>query len=802
MSRTSFHTGWTVWPKVSPFASLSGSLCEAEEVTLPHDAVWALQRSADSPDAGRVGFFPGGAFEYAKTFDAPADWADKRVSLEFQGVYRDAMVFLNGAFVAQRPYGYSTFVVPLDDWLRPGEPNTIRVDARSHGDSRWYSGAGIHRDVYLVVDEGVHVPPHGVRVATPDIDDERAVVDVVTEVVNATTATTTVRVRTEVLDAAGDVVAEDTAPATVRPGVTRTVRQRLYVMDPQRWNVDAPVLYSLRTTLSDGDGTTETLTSFGIRSLQLDPQHGLRINGTSVKLRGACIHHDNGPLGAAAIGAAEERRVRLLKAAGFNAIRSAHNPISQAMLDACDRIGMLVMDEAFDMWTEAKSSFDYSLAFPEWWERDLEAMVRKDLNHPCVIMYSIGNEIFETGRPAGGEWSWRLAETVRRLDPTRFVTNGINGFVSILTELPTLVSTWQGAESGGINAAAEGMSRVNATEAVTERTAESFAALDVAGMNYADSRYALDLELFPNRVIVGSETYPTQIANTWGLVRQYPHVIGDFTWTGWDYLGEVGIGRPRYADASMKFEAEFPWLTAWCGDIDITGERRPASYYREIVFGLRREPFIAVRRPETHHRTPAPGMWSWSDSVASWTWPVDPGSPVTVEVYSDADEVELLLNDHSCGRLPTGPEHDFRAEFEVGYTAGDLVAVAYAGGVEQARTVLATAGSVSQLVVTPDRDHLQADHRDLCFLAVELCDQDGHLVTAFDRAVTARVEGPAVLAAFGSARPDNTERFDAGAHTTFDGRALAIVRPTGPGAITVIVTSDDLRDVTVTLEAR
>ena len=337
-------------------------------------------------------------------------------------------------------------------------------------------------------------------------------------------------------------------------------------------------------TLTDenGEADAETVT-FGVRSLRLDPERGLRINGETVKLRGACVHHDNGVLGAATFARAEERRVQILKDAGFNAIRMSHHPMSKAMLDACDRLGMLVMDEAFDMWTSAKSDFDYSLHFPQWWERDIEAMVAKDVNHPSVILYSIGNEIPETGSPAGAAWGRKLAEKVRALDGTRYVTNAINGMLAALDDLAALRS--QPGEDAGLNALmadpADMMNAISSSELVTRRTAESFSVLDVAGVNYAEARYDLDRDLFPNRIIVGSETFPTRIDGNWRLVKQHANVIGDFTWTGWDYLGEVGIGRPQYAttDGSRPtFTAPYPYLLAGCGDIDITGHRgRPPT---------------------------------------------------------------------------------------------------------------------------------------------------------------------------------------------------------------------------------
>jgi beta-galactosidase len=646
------------------------------------------------------------------------------------------------------------------------------------------------------------------------VDAERAVVEVAVDVRNDGLGTETVVVEVDIEYGSGAVVASGSAPVTARAGNAAVARIRTYVREPRLWSVDNPQLYTATVRLGSADGVRdEQHTTFGVRTLRLDPVYGLRINGETVKLRGACVHHDNGILGAAAFGPAEERKAELLKAAGFNAIRSAHNPLSEAMLAACDRVGMLVIDEAFDIWTESKSSFDYSLAFQEWWERDIEAMVLKDLNHPSVIFYSIGNEIPETGSPLGSEWGRRLAEKVRSLDSTRFVTNGINGVVSTIDDAAAEFrkAAASGEENdGGVNAMMSSQrdmqNQIATSSRVTERTAESFGVLDVAGMNYADARYTLDRELFPNRIIVGTETFPPAIADNWALILDSPHVIGDFTWTGFDYLGEVGIGRPRYTDDQPAFAAPFPWIAAWCGDLDITGYRRPASYYREIVFGLRTEPYLAVQRPENYERTPAArNGWSWTDSIASWTWAVEPGTPIRVEVYSGHgdEEVELVLDGKTLVRRPVGSGADLPLVtiFETEYQPGELTAVTYRNGRESGRTTLRSADGATRLTAAADRDVLVADDADLAFISIELRDPAGTLVTSEDRRVAVSVEGAGVLQALGSARPDNAERYDAGEHTTFDGRALAVVRPTGAGAITVTVTADGLEPVALTLTA-
>ncbi|MCJ1706004.1 glycoside hydrolase family 2 TIM barrel-domain containing protein [Rathayibacter sp. VKM Ac-2926] len=802
MTTTSFTAGWIVRAPRGPFAAVQGGVDDSVAVTLPHDALRDAERSPDAVSKGGAAYYPGGAYSYVTTFEVPAEWAGKVVRLEVQGAYRHAMVFLNDEFAGNRADGFARFFVELTPFLRFGETNTLRIEVRSGQDSRWYAGAGLHRPVLLHVDEAVHIETDGVRITTVRVEDDQAVVEVATSIVNRGLTTSSLTVATELTGPAGDVVESATTPVTVAPGRTALVRQRLYVQEPALWSVDSPALHSARTSIGVGD---DVVTVHGIRTVTVDPRKGLRINGETVLLRGACIHSDNGVLGAASIARAEERRIQLLKEAGFNAIRMAHNPASPSMLDACDRLGMLVMDEAFDMWVRGKTHRDYSLDFAQWWRADLESLVAKDYNHPSVILYSIGNEIVEVGTPHGAVLARDLAEHVRSLDPTRPVTNGVNPTLAVLDELDSILASEQGLNELMGEAGAGMMAAIGSSDAVTRRTAESSAAVDVLGLNYADGRYASDAELFPQRVIVGSETFPSQIGELWPKVLANPNVIGDFTWTGWDYLGEVGIGATSYAEdpaANGALEREYPYLTAWCGDLDITGWRRPASYYREIVFGLRSEPAIAVVRPARHGQTVTmQSPWAWSDSVDSWTWPGFEDSPVTVEVAADADEVALLLDGVEVGRSAVGAVRPMLASIETVYRPGTLTAVAYRSGSETGRSSLVSASGPAVLTATADRTSLRADDTDLAYVAIELRDAAGVLFTGADRLVSVAVEGAGVLAGFGSGAPATTERFDAASRTTFDGRALAVVRPTGPGPIAVLVSSDGLDDVRIELSA-
>jgi beta-galactosidase len=802
MRRTLLNDGWTVRAKSARLEDRLGIGTVGTEVTLPHDAMLGSARSP-SGDAASA-FYEGGEWEYRRTLERARGAGS--VYLEFEGVYRDAIVFVNDNPVAHRPNGYVGFVVQIDHLLREGT-NHLRVEARAGNDSRWYSGGGMYRSAWLLEAGHVHLAPGGVQVVTPEVDDDVAAVAVSALVRNQSAAISRAIVRVEVADASGAVVTSAEAPATCFPGDQLTMRQRLYVSSPHRWGPDHPYLYTCRVSLWDGDRQLdEDATTLGIRSLSLDPVRGLRINGEAVLLRGACVHHDNGPLGAATFDRAEERRVELLRAAGFNAVRSAHNPISRAMLAACDHLGVLVMDETFDMWEQPKSGHDYALRFPEWWEADLEAMVHKDVNHPCVILYSIGNEVPEAGLPHGARTGRALAEKIRALDPTRFVTEAVTGLFmggpEMFDEIRSRFAEAQSEAGEALGPSttstmAESLNLLMLAPSIGTHSAEPFSYLDVAGYNYMQARYEQDGEAYPNRVIVGTETHPVAIDTGWAAVRRHPHVIGDFTWTGWDYLGEAGIGRTVYPDpdsprsAVPSFQGEYPWRTAWCGDIDITGHRRPQSFYREIVFGLRSDPYVAVQRPEHHGQEAGVTPWSWSDSIASWSWDGYEGAPITVEVYADADEVELSVNGRSIGTRPAGAPQRFRAEFETVYEAGLLQAMARRGGEDIGRTELRSAKGPVRLDVEVDRPEITADPLDLAFVSVTLVDDERALYGNSDRQVGVSVDGPGVLQALGSANPKTTEGFGESMCNTFDGRALAVVRPTGRGQIVVTVTADE-----------
>ena len=433
MISESFNSNWFFYRETDLNAKPA-----ATPITLPHDAMLLEKRDPMTKNGFNTGYFPGGIYHYSKIFFAPEEYRCKNIIFEFEGVYMNSEVYINSQRAGGCPYGYSNFYIAADGFIKYGQDNEIEVVVHNENEpnSRWYSGSGIYRNIKIMVGNLLHIVPHGVKITTKEIHEHRAVLEVATRVVNNGKDASEVRLQTEFYRKDGEIATTDEVRTVVNAGETARLMQTIYIDNPVLWSVDRPNLYTCSTKMLNGENVIdEDKETFGIRMLALDSNNGLRINGEVIKLRGGCMHHDNGVIGACTLEAAEDRRVRLMKESGFNAIRSAHNPMSKAMLDACDRHGVLVMDEFSDIWCRNKTRYDYSLYFREWWERDLQAMVDKDYNHPCVVLYSIGNEITETAIPEGVEFSRKLAERVRSLDPTRFTINSINGWLSYFTTL-------------------------------------------------------------------------------------------------------------------------------------------------------------------------------------------------------------------------------------------------------------------------------------------------------------------------------------------------------------------------------
>lgn len=804
MIRKKWNDSWLIEEaSANSLMATFGGASPGKVICLPYDAMIHEKRTQETKNAHQTGFYPGNVYTYKKKFLAPKEWENKTVTLEFEGVYMNSMVYINGDYAGGHPHGYTNFYVCADDFLKYGEENEVKVVVNNSMElnSRWYSGSGIYRNVNILVGNLLHIKTDGIRITTPMADQDTATVVVDIALENQMKCKKQILVLTKIIDADGNIVAQEKTPITIFGGTIENLRQRILVDHPNLWDCDNPYLYTYHVSiLSQEEVLDEEINHFGIRTLSLDAKNGLRINGKTVKLRGACIHHDNGVIGACTLERAEERRCQQLKAAGFNCIRSAHHPISKAMLDACDREGMLVMDELSDMWTRSKNVNDYAQSFVYHWEYDVEQMVLKDFNHPCVIMYSTGNEILEAGTPKGTQLNRDIANKIRSLDDTRFITNGFNGLLACMDKMGEILSSITGKSMEELMSAKPAESSDDVSDAgsdalngfmgmlhgpladaiavhpiMNQKIDEFVSALDIAGYNYLTARHVLDHEINPNRVVLGTETFPADIVRLWKIVKGNNHVIGDMTWTGYDYLGEAGIGI-FYYDGRAAFMANWPSSVAYIGDIDIIGYRRPISYYREIVFGLRKDPYVSVDRLNHYGEKTNKTPWMWKDDIASWTWHGYEGKPAVVNVYADAEEVELFLNGKSLGRKPAGEASQFLATYEVTYEPGELLAISYQGGVEIGRCNLITASENVELDVQVDRSEIKADGADLAYITVGLVDENGNHNLQAKKKVKVTVEGCGTLQGFGSADPETTNSYDNVEWDTYDGFVLAVIR--------------------------
>jgi len=808
MEKQSFDAGWEYTDIARTFLN---PFIQWQPVHLPHDHSISRPRRQDNPTGASGGYAWSGVVTYRKKFQAPRAWETKSVRVEFEGVYMNADVSINGNVVLLHPYGYTSFVVDIQPYLKYGEENELIVVANNspQPNSRWYSGTGIYRHVWLRVGDRVHIQPWGVFVTTPIVDESSSMVSVVTEVANEQSLPAGVVVRTTILDSAGEVVASQETPLDIGPNSVVEASQTLTVQNARLWSVDDPNLYTVKSELLDaGSEIDGEETTFGFRTIAVDAQNGFRLNDLPLKLKGGCVHHDNGLLGAASYDRAEERKIELMKAAGYNAIRCAHNPPAPAMLDACDRLGMLVMDETFDCWRMGKNPNDYHLVFEDWWQRDTESMVKRDRNHPSIIMWSIGNEVGErTGASDGYELCRKQAEFIRKLDDTRLISSAVP-FLFDEFENPSENDAEQPAvESMDLNVVFDKL-LVPDEDPQKDRwglvTREFFDPLDVAGYNYLYKRYDVDGTRFPGRVMCGTETWPHQAYEFWNATLRLPYVIGDFVWTSLDYLGESGIGKVSVDEASPFFASDpWPFHLANCGDIDICGFKRPQSYYRDILWDERTEPFIAVLPPQYFGKKLTFNQWGWEPVIDSWNFPGWEGKPVQIDVYSADEEVELFVNGVSVGRKPAGATSQNKAVFEVTYQPGELEAVGYTDGAETERTSLVTTSAPVALRLTPDRQSLTAVYGDLAYVTVEIVDENGAIVKNADHDVSFEVSGAGDLLAVGTANP-LTEELYVGAHrSAYEGRLMAVVRTSGEaGDIQLTASAKDLGSVAVTLRAR
>ena len=794
MKAASLLTGWT--------CRHLGDTAPGKPVTLPHDAMLAEPRTALSAGGTNTGWYEGYDYEYRRTLTVPEnELADTHI-LEFEGVYHNAEVGLNGQKAAFRPYGYTNFYVDCAPYLHAGE-NELRVIARNadQPNSRWYSGAGIYRPVQLWTAGGAHIALNGVKIRTLSLD------PAVVEVRVKTTAPGTVRLTVDDLPA---VQQESDGEAVCT----------LTLDNARLWTPETPNLYTCRVSFAD-DEVTET---FGVRKVEWGTD-GFLLNGKRHIIQGACIHHDNGLLGAVCDPDAVARKVRLLKENGYNAIRSAHNPCSKALLAECDRQGMLVMDEYIDHWYIHKTEHDYVDYFNEWWHQDLTDMVEKDYNHPCVVLYSTCNEVSETAQKRGIALTKEMTNFLHGLDDSRPVTCGVNIFFNFLSSIGFGVYSdekakkeaerAEKAKQRGEKAAKkkavgsqffnnlagllgdEFMKRGATLHGCDVKTRDAFANMDIAGYNYGIYRYKHDLKKYPQRLILGSETFCNDAYKFRELAKQEPRLVGDFVWAGMDYLGEVMVGSWEYADYAETFDGGLGWVSAGSGRIDLTGKPLGEALYTRVALEADNGPYIAVCPVNHTGDRHSPSAWKMTNAMPSWSWTGCEGRKANVEVYARAARVELVLNGHTVGSKTL--KNDCLARFSIPYESGTLEAVSYdAADYEIGRYKLQSAGGATSLTLDAEEPAAQTGH--LCYVRLRYTDENGITKPLMRGNIQVQVRG-GTLVGLGSACPFNKHSYLDSETDTYYGEALAIVRM-GDGDAMTIAASDGEYSAELTVSAQ
>ena len=751
-------------------------------------------RTQESTGEGNIGWYIGGDYEYTKNFFVPEEYKDKKVLIEFEGIYHNGEVYINGKKAAYRPYGYTNFYVDTEGFFQYGKENEIKVIARNadQPNSRWYPGTGIYRPAYLYVGEEKHIPVNGVRIRTLSYDPARI------EVVVKTSSPGEVSLEIEF---EGNKVLAVKGESTKENGQIEAYQTifQLDVPNAKLWDTEHPNLYTCKAIFGE-DEVTET---FGIRELIWNPQVGMTINGERVILRGACFHHDNGVLGACTYPEAEERKMRILKENGYNAVRSAHYPCSKALLDACDRVGMLMMDEYVDVWYIHKTKYDYAGQLADWWKQDLKDMVDKDYNHPSVIMYSTGNEVAETAQEKGIALTGDMTNYLHSLDSTRPVTCGINIFFNFLSSIGLGVYSDDKAEKTAASKPEKkkkpvGSEFYNTLACLVGdyfmkcgatlypcdlRTKDAYANMDIAGYNYGIFRYKHDLKKYPNRLILGSETFCKDAYSFWEIAKKNKRIIGDFVWAGWDYIGEVGDGAAEYSD--YKFEDPATRMTGGNGRIDLNGKPRAEAAYPRVAFERETGPFIAVDPVYQKEKLRLTG-WQLTKALESWAWDGCNGETAKVEVYARDAQFELFINGKSVGKKKV---KKCRANFNTTYQNGEITAVSYdENGREINRYSLCTAGKETVLQVRPEEKTVKPEG--LAFIQLQYTDNKGIWKPMEKHNIKVTGEN-GVLKGLGSPAPYVKGNYTDHTVATYYGEAMAVVQADGNGPVKVTVADEE-----------
>lgn len=748
---------------------------EWRELDLPHD--WSVEDLPiqDTAHVGPfykelergddVGYLRGGTGWYRKKITLKDEEEGKQVILHFDGVQSEMILWVNGHEVGQHVYGYTPFYFDITSFLNPaGVSNQIAVQViNPEQNSRWFNGAGIYRDVTLSILNPLHVDVWGLAITTPHIVNEEALVALDLKFCNKDSSDAQFSLVAEIFSPEGNLVISVDKEGKLNPDAITRMELELRVENPTMWDLENPALYSARISLFQaGRQVDEYNSTFGFRTIEYGVDDGFLLNGQEVLMKGACMHHDNGLLGSSAFQRAEERRVRIMKENGYNAIRTSHNPPSKHFLDACDRLGMLVIDESFDMWIQPKRPNDYHLHFEQWWQKDLESMLLRDRNHPSVVMWSFGNEVQERANPDGVAIAAKMIAYIKSVDPTRPITQAVCGF-------------WD-------NPGKE-----------WDESAPAFEPLDIGGYNYQWANYESDHAKYPGRIMYGSESVPKEAYENWQLVKEQSYVIGDFVWTGMDYLGESGIGHTNYVtdpSARGNFLMPWPWYISWCGDIDIIGNKKPQSWYRDVVWD-RSHLEILVHEPVPEGIQEVVSFWGWPKEEKRWNWEGHEGKSLQVHVYSSYPEVRLELNDSIVGQQTLAEDARLTATFMVPYEPGEIKAIGMENGEERESKVIRTTGQVSRLQLIPERTNIDANLNELVFIRVQGVDTDNQVVPHASTGLTVEITGEGELLAAGNACPEAQGSLQDEAFQLFRGEALVIVRSTGDaGSISIRVASE------------
>ncbi|MBC7508998.1 MAG: DUF4982 domain-containing protein [Ferruginibacter sp.] len=750
---------------------------------LPHD--WSIEDLPGGSNENQVGPFSrkspgqfatghtiGGVGWYRKHFILDEADKGKLVNILFEGVFNESDVWLNGNHVGFHPNGYTSFAYDLTPFLKPGgQPNILSVRVKNVGrTSRWYSGSGIYRHVKLSVTDPVHITTWGVCATSPIVTEESATVKLSVSVDNSSQKNEPIEIITNLFDAKGVSAGHLTKKEFINANSTAEFFQELLVNAPQLWSTASPAMYKVEVTIKKGNQIIDEYSQrFGIRKITYNTQKGLQINGETVKLKGGCMHQDNGILGSVAIDRAEERRVETMKANGFNAIRCSHNLPSPKFLDVCDSLGMLVIDECFDTWTMPKEPQDYHLYFKEWWQKDLETMLLRDRNHPSVIFWSIGNEIKERAYPDGLAMTKKITDVIHKYDSSRPTTEAIHEFLASVGD----VHPWS-------------------------YTIPAFKLVDIGGYNYPWRFMEGDHKLFPQRLMMTTESFPVDMFDVWEQINKHPWILGDFVWTGMDYLGESGIGHSSRENEDVNYAAGnfgrgWPYFVSGSGDIDITGFKKAQSYYRDVVWN-RSQLEMLVQVPDSEERKQIISLWGWYNEIPCWTWPGYEEKKITVDVYTRCTSVRLELNGKIIGEKKVSaifnedkrtadynmkfiPKTQLTAQFELPYEAGELKAIGMVDGKEVVTQILKTTGLPTKLVLTPERTRIKADRNDLAYIKVEVADENGNIIPNANIPVNLTVSGEGELAAAGNGSTNQMASFRQPKCNLYQGKAIIILRP-------------------------